>query len=257
MESKELESLKPWILLLQDVIKRPAFTYSGVRKLVRHVEWTIDEFPPLSYEMLGYKKNKIKQMERNYYNEKEFDRVRSVLSKRSAQKNTSVALLMRGKEKDSRSQGWCLLDIIVTRMKGFEEVDINYRSTELTLKFGADLVFIPWVLEQIGANPQKIHFHISNAYFSGVFLPTLAQFWDWKEMIDFLAKHDPRLFERGTRFFLRSTMDKDQRFRYSPENQQHRLLWDRFSDTEVGKMRKYLLPLHKAIGKPLPTVSDF
>jgi hypothetical protein len=254
MEYKETGPMGPWVELLKSVIKRPAFTYSGVRKLVRHVEWTIDEFPPLTYESLGYKKNKIKQMERNYYNEQEFARVRAVLNGRSAQKNTSVALLMRGKEKDSRSQGWCLLDIIVTRMKGFEEVDINYRSTELTLKFGADLVFIPWVLEQIGAKPQKIHFHITNAYFSGVFLPTLAQYWDYREMIDFLAKYDPWLFERGTRFFLRSTMDKNQRFRYSPENQQHKMAWERLP---MKKINAILLPMHKAIGKPLPTPSDF
>lgn len=233
-----------------------AFTYNGVRKLVRHIDWTIDEFPELSYDALGYKQNKIKQMERNYYNEAEFARVRAVLSKRVDHDNTSVALLMRGKEKDSRSQGWCLLDIIVTRMKGFEEVDINYRSTELTLKFGADLVFIPWVLEQIGAKPQKIHFHITNAYFSGVFLPTLAQFWSPIEMLEFIRINDPKFFKAATRYFLRSTMLENQRFKYSPEDQQHKMLWSRFPEKEIRKINSYLMKHHLKSGNSIPKPSD-
>lgn len=240
-----------YLAFIRQMIKTPAFEYSGVRKLLRHTKLSLDEFPELTYEDLGYKQNKRKQMERNYIDKDEFDRVRSILAKRSLHKNTSVALSMRGAKKDSRSQGWCMLEIVITRAnKGYEAVDVNYRSTELILKFGADLVFIPWVLDQIGVNPIGAKFHFLNSYLSGVFFPTLCQFWDPIEFFTYLKKNDPRLFACGTRYFLRSAYKKDQSFPYSPEQQQHKLAWERLP---MKRIRDYLHGEHSILGKPMPT----
>lgn len=238
--------------LIRQIINTPALKYSGVRKIVQNVHVETDKLPLISMTDLGYGKNKVAQLKRNYVNEEEFQRVRSILEKRSDHEFTSVAVSLRGAKKDSRSQGWCMLDLVVSRTKHFESVDINYRSTEVTLKFGGDLAFLPWVFEQLGLKPNVIRFHFANLYLSGVFLPTLSSFWDPIEVLEYLWNHDRKLFSGGTRFFLRSSYQRDQVFPYSPEQQQHKFLWSRFSVAEIKKVRDFLEKKHRTFGKPLP-----
>ncbi len=238
--------------LIRQIIHTPALKYSGVRKIVQNVHVETKALPVLTFEQLGYGKNKLAQLKRNYINEEEFQRVRSILEKRKSHEFTSVALALRGAKKDSRSQGWCMLDLIVSRTRDFESVDINYRSTEVTLKFGGDLAFLPWVFEQLGLDPDVIRFHFANLYLSGVFLPTLSSFWDPVELLEYLWEHDRKLFSGGTRFFLRSSYKRDQVFPYSPEQQQHKFLWNRCSGTDIRRIRTYLEKKHRTFGKPLP-----
>ena len=238
--------------LIKSIIHKEALKYSGVRKIVQDVHVSTPSLPEISFETLGYGKNKFTQLKRNYVNPEEFNRVKEILSKRSGHEFTSVALSLRGAKKDSRSQGWCMLDLIVSRMKKYESVDINYRSTEVTLKFGGDLAFLPWVFEEIGVNPNIIRFHFANLYLSGVFLPTLCAFWDPIDLLEYLWTHDRKLFSGGTRFFLRSSYKEDQVFPYSPEQQQHKFLWENFTHTEIRNIRQYLEAKHKLFGKPLP-----
>lgn len=238
--------------LIKKIILAPAVKYSGVRKIVQDIHVSTPELPVLTYDQIGYGRNKFTQLKRNYVNEEEFERVRSILAKRSSHEYTSVAASLRGAKKDSRSQGWCMLDLVVSRTKGIETVDINYRSTEVTLKFGGDLCFLPWVFEQLGLAPTLIRFHFVNLYLSGVFLPTLSKFWDPLQLLEFIREHDSRLFSAGTRYMLRSCYTRDQVFPYSPEQQQHKFLWSRFKPQEIRRIRDYLEEAHKGFGKPLP-----
>lgn len=239
--------------LISQVITQPAFLYSGVRKIVQDLNWTITEMPKWSYGDLGYGANKSRQMERNYINLEELERVGSILTKRRDHQFTSVAMSMRGGKKDSRSMGWCMLSLVITSGPKLPTVaEVQYRSTELILKFGADLVFLPTVFERLNIRPDTIRFRFANAYLSGVFFPTLCSFWDPIDFLEYLWKKDNKLFSGGTRFFLRSSYKKDQRFPYSPENQQHKFLWSRFSKQKIKRIRDYLHEKHKEIGKPLP-----
>lgn len=238
--------------LIEQAVLAESFKYSGVRKLIQAVNWETDSLPELTYDDLGYKGMKFKQLQRNYYDPVEFARVAAVLAKRKDHDYTSVALSMRGAKKDSRSQGWCMLSVIITRSEGIEVVEVQYRSTEAILKFGGDLVFLPWVFEQLGVKPDKVRFRFANFYLSGVFFPTLCSFTDPVKFLDFLWKKDKKLFSGGTRFFLRSSYKKEQSFAYSPENQQHRFAWERL---DMKRIRDYLHEKHKEIGKPLPEVS--
>lgn len=243
--------------LIYRVVDSNPFMYNGLRKIVQNLNWEIPAIPTLTYDDLGYSKNKLKQLERNYINVEELARVKAILEKRKGQSLTSVALNMRGAKKDSRSMGWCMLNVVVTRTPKTENVEIHYRSTELILKFGGDLVFLPTVFERIGVEPKVVRFHFANAFLSGVFLPTyLASLDDPLVFLKYMRRKDSTHFQVGTRFLLRSAMKEDQRFPYSPENQQHKFMWGRIPKPKIRTMRDYLTEEHKKFGRPLPVAHE-
>lgn len=243
--------------LVRRVMEMPAFQYNGLRKIVQGLDWEIDAIPKVTYEEIGYSKNKAKQLERNYIDPVELERVRNVLGKRRHQSFTSVALNTRGAKKDSRSMGWCMLSIVVTRANKVETVEIHYRSTELILKFGGDLAFLPGVFERLGVNPSVVRFRFANAFFSGVFLPTFLAFKANKTaFLEKMRRCDPKHFQAGTRFLLRSAMKKNQRFPYSPENQQHKFFWGNVAPYDIEEIKQYLILEHMKFGRPLPTAHE-
>lgn len=232
------------------IIDQPALMYSGVRKIVQAVNWEVKKLPEISFEQLGYGKNKFGQLQRIYWNPVEVARIQAILERRADQSFTSVAMSMRNGTKDARSMGWCMNSMVITRIpRVIETVEIQYRSTEATLKFGGDLAFLPWAFNQLGLKPDLIRFRFANAYLSGVFMPTLCTFWDPIKFFDYLWKHDRKLFAGGTRFFLRSAYRRNQSFPYSPENVQHKFAW---AHLDMKLIRDYLHQKHKQIGKPLP-----
>jgi hypothetical protein len=235
--------------LVRQVIQQDAFMYSGVRKILNGVTWEPRALPDITYEDIGYGSNKHKQLLRNYFNEAEISKAQEILEKRAKQTFTSVAVSMRNSEKDSRSQGHCMQTIVITKTKDRTIAEIQYRSNELIQKLGGDLVFLPFVFERLGIEPDKVRFRFANAYLSGVFFPTLCRFWDPIAFLDFLFEHDPKLFAGGTRFFLRSAYQEDQHFPYSPENLQHRFAWKHLNMDDI---KDYLHEKHKEFGKPLP-----
>lgn len=240
--------------LWEKAVRNEAFMYQGVRKILQGVTWETPRLPKVQFSDF-YGPNKFKQLVRNYVDEEEFARVRAVLNKRRGQSFTSVAVSMRGAKKESRSQGWCLLSVVVSRSKETETVEVQYRSTELILKFGGDVAFLPWVFEQLEVDPKWIRFRFANCYISGVYFPYACSWYeDPTDFLEYVAKHDPRLFEQGTRFFLRSAYKEDQVFPYSPENVAHRWGWNNLGKAKMRQIRDFLEPEHKKIGKPLPKV---
>jgi len=235
--------------LIKQIIDKPAYLYSGVRKIVQDITWEIEELPNITYSDLGYGSNKFKQLYRNYINEEELERVRSLLDSRAGQSFTSVALSLRGAKKDSRSMGHCMQTLVVSWKKDSETVEFQYRSTEVIQKFGADLVFARYLFDELDLSPELIRFRFANAYLSGVFFPTLCNYWNPIDFLEYLWNHDKKLFAGGTRFFLRSAYRQDQHFPYSPENLQHRYGWKHL---DMPRIKEWLEEKHKEIGKPLP-----
>lgn len=241
--------------IVSQALQTDAFVYQGVRKILNGVTVGSIGLPAVKFEDLGYGPNKFKQLCRNYVNEEEFARVRAILNKRRDQSFTSVALSMRGKPKDARSQGHCILSVVITRSKEEERVEVQYRSTELVLKFGGDLAFLPWVFDQVGVDCHSnlpVTFRFANCYLSGVYFPYVAKFWEPVSFLQAVRKDDPRLFAQGTRFFLRSAYREDQIFPYSPENVAHRFGWKTLGKRGMRNVRDYLEAEHKKFGKPLP-----
>lgn len=228
--------------LIRRLIESDAVAYNGLRKIVQGVDWEITRLPNLTYADIGYGKNKQRQLERNYVNADEFARVRAILDRRRGQSFTSVGLSMRGATKDSRSQGHCMLSIVITRVgrPRLETVEVQYRSTEAIFKFGGDVCFFPWVFERLGLAPDRIRFHFANAYLSGVFFPTLMRWWEPIDFLELLWRKDRTLFRPATKFLLRSSSREDQHFPYSPENQQHRHLWRTLRTSQIRRIHDYV-----------------
>lgn len=232
-------------------LETKAIAYQGVRKIINGMTYEMPNgIPDMDFPDLGYGSNKMKQLVRNYVNEEEFERVRTVLERRKGKSFTSVALSMRGRKKDVRSMGWCILSVVVTRSKGEERIEVQYRSTELTLKFGGDLVFLPWVFRKLGLDAESpVTFRFANCYISGVYLPYLVTFVkDPVSILREIEKLDPIFFASATRFFLRSSMKRDQFFPYSPENVSHKFGWSNLDSPTMKRIREYLTDRHKTFG---------
>jgi hypothetical protein len=214
--------------------------------------YEVPQIPSVSLEQLGYGKNKMGQLNKTYWSEAEADRIRAILTKRSDHEFTSVAMAMRGEaKKDNRSMGWCMCSLVVTRIrKGPEIVTMQYRSTELTKKFGGDLVFLSTVFERLGLKPDLVRFQFANAYLSGVFFPYLSVFWPGGplKMLEYLESHNNQLFYKSTQFFLRSACNPGKKFSYSPENCAHKFAW---ANLDMVAVREYLYVRYKKMGKSL------
>lgn len=237
-------------------LNHPALIYTGPRKMLQDLTWSINgaalgKLP--KYPDVGYGGNKQKQLIRTYWNETEADRVRQILARRENQTFTSVAMSMRNQAKDSRSMGWCMNSLVITRLarRKFESVEIQYRSVELTMKFGGDLCFLPWMLDQLDLEPDIVRFRFANGYFSGVYLQYLAHHWTGGPvpMLDYIWRKDRKFFEHGTGHFFRSTLREDQTFKYSPENLAHRFGWKHI---DMKAAYRYLRQKYKEMGRPMP-----
>jgi len=233
--------------------QEPTFT-GGLYKLFNGFTWEEKRLPELTYEEVGYKKNKDNQLKKNYINEDEFERVGEILKRRAGGRGhhmTSVALAFRGQAKSRKSQGWCLLSMVVSRMRrpAMETVEFHYRSTEAIFKFAADLVLMRYVFDRLDLNPDRIRWRFANIHLSGVYLPVLLQWWEPLDFLQFVHDTDRDFFKRGLRWLLRSSYKEDQWFPYSPENVMHKLNWERGNPEEVVN---FLEPLYVKYGYDLP-----
>jgi hypothetical protein len=226
--------------------------WQAIGKVVQDITYETPYLPTWELSDWGYGNNKAKQLERNYVNEEEFDRVRSILTRRGSSKYTSVAISLRGRPKDSRSQGWCMLSAVISRNKEWYSVEVQYRTTELILKFAADVWFLRKILADFGIKPNVCRFRFANCALSGAYFPYLVDKIDLVGFLKLVHKADEEFFFRTTRFLLKSSYREDQYHPFSPERVSHRYLWKNASWKEIVRVRNFLEPLHKATGRPLP-----
>lgn len=234
------------------VAEKPLAGWQAIGKVVQGVTATADQLPDWELEDWGYSRNKLKQLVRNYVNDEEISRVDNVLSKRDLSKYTSVALSLRGKPKDSRSQGWCMLSLIVSRTKEWTSVEVQYRTTEVILKFAADVWFLKVLCDRLGIQPNRYTFRFANCALSGAYFPYLVDKTDLVTFLKRLHRRDEDFFLRTTRFLLKASYRKNQFHPFSPERMSHRFLWERGTPQQIADIRRYLEPLHRATGRPLP-----
>jgi hypothetical protein len=247
-----LSDLKWGIPLYLEAAEAETAGYQAIGKVVQDITYTMSSLPGWTLADWGYGSNKHAQLERNYVNPEEFHRVRAVLARRDLGKYTSVAVSLRGKPKDTRSQGWCMLSLVISRTKEWTRVEVQYRTTELILKFAADVWFLGVLCEQLKIEPERFTFRFANCALSGAYFPYLI---DKTDLVRFLARikeADEDFFFRTTRFLLKASYRKDQYHPFSPERVSHRYLWERGTARQIQSVRDYLEPLHRTTGRPLP-----
>ena len=208
--------IEQWKQLIWDVARHPTLAVSGVRKIASDVSFEIpgDQLTPgLNYTDLCYTAAKGRQLMRNYWNQEEADAAVSKLLSRRGKDHSSVSIQLRGQEKDSRSQGYCMQNMVITVTPMVSYVDIYYRSTELIQKFLADLIFfsktLPPIFGELGIEPEAIRFKFANVYLSAMFMPIFLRYEDDpRGFFEHLRKHDPRFYRtcgRVTRQFCQET----------------------------------------------------
>lgn len=195
--------LEHWLRLHWEMAQRETLVISGVRKIVGDVQFELPGsalHTDLDFTDLGFRgKNKFNQLKRTYWNQESVDSAIEKLLSRSGSPHASAAVRLQAGDKDSRSSGYCMQNMVITITKDRSFIDLHYRSTEISLKFLADLIFfsrmLPPLFDQLGIQPEVIRFKFANAFMSALFQPIFLR---WEEdpvgFYKHLRKHDPRFF---------------------------------------------------------------
>lgn len=208
--------IEQWKQLIWAAAEHPTLAVSGVRKIASDMAFEIpgDQLTTdLDYTDICYTAAKGRQLMRNYWNQDEVDAAVAKLLSRKGKDHSSVSIQLRGREKDSRSQGYCMQNLVITVTPNTSSVDIYYRSTELVQKFLADLIFfaqvLPPIFKELGIEPEVIRFKFANVYLSAVFMPIFLRYEeDPHGFFKHLQKHDPKFFRTcglATRRFFNET----------------------------------------------------
>src|SRR5690606_27066132 len=99
----------------------------------------------------------------------------------------------------------------------FLSVDIEYRTTELIMKYGADLVFfhevlIPEILEGNPwgiTTPSVVRCYFPSCYISLLYLPVLYRFTDPVQFLEDVQANEPETYSARALYRSRSIMGKD------------------------------------------------
>jgi hypothetical protein len=233
--------------LVYQAVASPTFVIHGVRKIVQGIYYETSTLPTVDIiKDLSYGKQKVTRLMNLYYNAEEVATAKAKLDERKGEEHSSVSVLMRNQIKDSRSQGWCIQNIVVSTGKtGAATADIFYRSTELIQKFSADMVLIQRVFDSLEVAPEKVRFYFANAYISAVFFPLLFRHVDPIHFLEHIRTHDPKFFFLATKAISRY-LDPSNRYTYKAQVRQ----WKFAQDLERGKMDKYLTKHLKEYHEP-------
>ncbi len=243
MEAKEDKDWWPLELYVA-TLALPAAGYIATTRIVQDVTFTAHSLPDWGYSAWNYGPGKQKQLIRNYINEEEFQRVKSLLKRRSSHKYTSVALALRGAQKNSRSQGWCMLSAVLTLNDSGTTVEVQYRTTEVVLKFAADVIFLrDYILPKLGIDPHEVkqfRFRFANCWIGGPYFSYLVDKMDVIQLLGLVEKYDPEFFFRMTRPLLKSSYRKDQFHPFAPAQRSHTYLWQHASVLQIQEIRRWL-----------------
>lgn len=188
----------PWIKLVETAAFGEG-VYTGVRKIIPRLTFKLP-YPcqGLVYSDLMYRGSKEAQLNRNYWNLESIEAGRNKLLERSGKPHSSVTISMNAASKQSISQGFCMIALVLT-VTNEMRADMYYRSTEVIQKFAADLVFLSDRLPQIFKGlpkPDHVQFTFSNLYVSAMFLPIFLRFHpDPVGFFEALKISDPRFYK--------------------------------------------------------------
>lgn len=244
-----------WTQLLRHVSRMDARVYSGVRKIVDDLHWEFpgSEFfrsdPGITFSDLCFtERGKMGQLSRNYLNILEWDKAVAKVQSRKGKPHTSVAIRLTALGKDSRSQGHCMQALVLSMTRDCNTIDIFYRSTEVTQKFCADLLFFHRTIQErllsplgmAGDDIKCVRFHFANAYLSCVFIPVAFRFMgDAVEYLEEFRSSDPR-FWRTSCMVAARYMRTVNVYNYMTQKKQYLAMHIPEMDAIRGQLKSYL-----------------
>lgn len=253
---KDNELLAHWVRLIELVASTKTRVYSGVRKIVENVHWEVPgpaffSERPIDYVGLCYTNAaKFRQLDRNYWDQDEADRLIAKVKERGHQPHTSVAMALRAATKDSRSQGFCMQTMVLTKCDRRVTIDIFYRSTEVTQKFFADVLYMNQILPErilgpCGIKPSSVsavRYHFSNAYISSVFMPIVM--WLHPDPVAFFESYrriDSR-FHRTSCLVMSKYLRTVNVYNYRTQKKQYEHAWSHLTKARMKVLNGYLKP---------------
>lgn len=243
-----------WALFTQHLCSKKPAGYAEVRKIFHDQKLVIpyDCFNlELEAKSIGYSswKTKLKQLDTYYFNLEELNKVNLEAKRRFLKGHFCLTARFGNKEKRKESMGICLQTITLNYVEGELNVDVYYRSTEVTQKFLADLKFLqdkvlPILLEGLLVKPAYIRFRFASLYISPVFLPIMVTHCG-VDLIKSIVKNDSYWWEKSVRTILDRYMMDDNPYGYRTRVIQ----WDVFNEYVKPKLTKkeviYLKTLRK------------
>jgi hypothetical protein len=170
----------------------------------------------------------MKQLERQYFNAESIDLAKSIMSHRVKNDLTAVAFSFAGGVKravgprGAKTMGHCIQTAVITTSPRKRcELDIFYRSTEVTKKFSGDLVFLrDRIVPYLEVKPQVYRFHFANCYWSPQFVPVLARFVDIIAFYEEIRKKNPEYFRQALRMLKREIFHHDSKMSFVAKMQE-------------------------------------
>lgn len=215
--------------LIKHACAAPTFVLHGVRKIVQGIAWQETQLAPAPdiLEILGYRPVKVTRLMNLYYNAGDVEKAKAKLKERIGEEHSSVSIITKNMEKTHpKTQGHCIQNIVISQRWKSKTLtttaDVFYRSTELIMKFGADLTLLHQYFDALEVKPSPIRFYFSNAYVSAVFFPLLFRHTPGVAMLEHIRKHDKSFWFLATKAMSRY-MDPVNRYTYRAQLKQRNL----------------------------------
>jgi len=254
-----------WIQFVEQmVLKRPAVAYAQERKFVEHAQLIIPgnvwkngvshTLPQLGYSEDGSKR---KQLTRDYVNMESIEKAKEIFKARDSKSIASVGISTIGGEKRSSSQGHCIRSIVVNYFspsvtpdkKPRLTIDIEYRTTELLRKFGADLIFfydtyIPMILKDNPWGikyPDEVRLYFPTCFFSALFIPVFFQFRDPVEFLEQAEKYCDKVYYHRLIHRAKTLVEKSpEDFGFQSRRNMQELAHNTMDEQTLNRLKKFL-----------------
>lgn len=223
--------------LMRLCTEKPA-AYVQIRKMFNNEVWevpyeTFDTGINLSASTVAYASwvSKFGQLDRNYLNLEEFQKLREKFKGRMAKEQTCLTARFGNQEKKKESMGFCMQTLSLNYLRKPTEgtpkfvIEVYYRSTETGQKFLADLKYLqerilPIVLDGIPIKPDLIRFRFCTLYMSSMFLPILFQVRDPVEVVKAVQESDPHWYDRTVSQALGRWLQDDNPYNWQTQAKQ-------------------------------------
>lgn len=251
-----------WIKQCLVLSEKPAHFYSGCRKILRGIAFTIAPSNDLTMADSGFTKSKTSMLIRNYLNEPARQAGLELWKKRLGQGTYgSVGFStynhfkkgnVDGSSKRGSVMGPCIQSVVLTLMKNNRvEIDVFYRTTELFKKFPADLVFLRDVLlPPFKVKPALIRFHFANVTLHPMYFVTLIPHFDTFEevraVLDDIKKRDKHFFDWIVKWTARYVCKENMRGiqKFAQAMRVHKDANERIPPHIMKPLQKYLRKNH-------------
>lgn len=252
-----------WGQFVQSVAEVQPSAYVQIRKMVNGHQWEVPysvfktgiNFEPQVLQYASWK-SKFAQLDRNYLNPEEMEKLRVKFLGRMSKEQTCVTARFGNMEKKKDSMGFCMQTISMNLLRkpcaGTPKfvIEIYYRSTECVQKFLADLKYLherilPLILKDVPIEPDCIRFRFCTMYLSSMFLPILFQILDPVTVVKGIQLGDPHWYKRTVGQALGRWLQDDNPYNWRTQ----KLQWDNFNENVKPNLTPQQLRSLKRLAK--------